>query len=350
MSVDQFTFETIPFQFSWQLSKGSLGQIMKAFEYTSEKCTSPSNSYEEVMFGRLKVLIDQVLEEFKKFLVYDSDQQRDVVWYTLCGYNGRISGRVILNGMHSNVRYEKANFGPLLKGAIQRCQFILQRDVPEMYTKNPIMSIAFNNLRATLDVFCTLLESLEKEWTTLVANARVAGGVRPRPINRVRSVYPRLTQFQPIYPSHFVQYYPIHYQTGQYYNLQTNQHVDLPENFNDFSPQPNTRQYDDMYGHATELNTEPNAEQNTRPTGRQNIRPTGGQNTRSTGRQNTRQINEQNTRPPSRQNTRQMILGDFMPLDQLRRERRNALIPGTNEYNQAVDASINPTLSSTSKD
>lgn len=301
MSVDQFTFETIPFQSSWQLSKGSLGQIMKAFEYTSDKCDRPSNSYEEAMFRQLKVVIGKILEEFKKFLTFDSDRQRDVVWYTLCGYNGRISGQVILDGTRANVRYDKVNFGPLLKGAMQRCQFILQRDVPEMYTKNLIMNTEFNNLREKLDPFHDLLKSLEKEWIAIVVNARTVANVRPRPRPKLRHIkmnlsrYPKRSchevtfpvisaQFQPICPMYMTNSplptaYSMYNQTGQHYNLF--------ENINNWAPRLNTQQYYDMYANNF--------------------------------------------------NTRQPVSGDFMSLDQLRRERRNALVPGTDEYNQIVN-------------
>jgi hypothetical protein len=51
------------------------------------------------MYPRLQILIKQILDEFNKFFTitcFDSPAKQNVLWYTICGYDGRIAGQINL--------------------------------------------------------------------------------------------------------------------------------------------------------------------------------------------------------------------------------------------------------------
>ena len=79
-----------------------------------------------------------------------------------------------LDGYHNKIRYDKANVGPLLKAAIQRCCYILECETPERYKTNLSLIQSFENLKTKISCFRGLLENFVVEWTRLVASSRLA--------------------------------------------------------------------------------------------------------------------------------------------------------------------------------
>src|SRR3989338_7677614 len=95
------TFNEIPYRRNNYVSKGSLGQIMRSLQDHANK--TPKTNSQEILYAGMKDLVNESLTMFLQFFVFESQKQRDVFWFNLCGYgHGEISGQIQIEGFEDS--------------------------------------------------------------------------------------------------------------------------------------------------------------------------------------------------------------------------------------------------------
>lgn len=150
----------------YTLDKASLGQIMKTFEKIN---IIPKNNYEIVLSDELNILIQQLINNFDKLLVFNNLIEYTVYYYNLLG--PLPNGTSIDENNHKYIKLKTANIGNLVKALYQRVNYILQRDIPLMYKYREEYLTVFNNMKSNLSKFLDSVKEFEVGFVDAIDNA-----------------------------------------------------------------------------------------------------------------------------------------------------------------------------------
>lgn len=140
----------------YTLDKASLGQIIRTFEKIN---IIPKNSYEIVLSDELNILIQQLISNFDKLLVFNNLIEYSIYYYNLLG--SLPDGISINENNHKYIKLKTANIGNLVKALYQRINYILQRDIPLMYKYREEYLHVFNNMKNNLLKFLDNVKEFE---------------------------------------------------------------------------------------------------------------------------------------------------------------------------------------------
>ena len=173
ISLDEFKYEKYHV-----LSKSSLGQIMKAIRDTVNREWDNNDEYQIVFKPWTEKEVPVLIEKFEKMLVCSNEEKKFNNYDVDKDYNTRyinLGGKMpieIKKGFHHKVKLHKGNMGPFIEAAFQRIQFILERDLPEFYAKNPSYFEYFEQLRKEVFFFRKALIDFKRSFRDIVLIAR----------------------------------------------------------------------------------------------------------------------------------------------------------------------------------
>ena len=165
--------DTYRYEGKYLLCGASLAQIMIALRNGVERVKDPKNEYQRVLYPWLEKTSNEIVEEFKKLLYYTDQVDEDARRYNL---GGRLP-RPVIAKYHNKVQLGLANFGPLINAAIQRTNYILNRNLPPRCNDDEAYRERFDNLRAQLPPFFKLLNDANTEFENIVGQSQTAANI-----------------------------------------------------------------------------------------------------------------------------------------------------------------------------
>ena len=155
------------------LARASLGQIMVSLNKISK--VKAKNMYEKILYNKLKILIEELMNGeygYNKLLQCENINEKNVKFYNLVvNMPSNIS---IFNEDHGHMKLRNAKIGQLIKASKQRIEYILKRDIPELYQNNEKLLNEFNKMKIDLDNFKNLLEDFEENFVEAIDDAHIA--------------------------------------------------------------------------------------------------------------------------------------------------------------------------------
>lgn len=167
--IPKLSIEMVEFKMTHYLAKASIGQIMFCFQRILN--TQPKNDFEKNLYDNLFPQIKKLLEEYEKMLEGTSNSKILVRYHNLIAKLP--PGTIIYQGEHGRIKMRNPKIGALIMAIKQRLQFIMSRDIPEIYKNNEELLKEFNDLKADCIVFYGSICTFEKKFTFAVRKTKV---------------------------------------------------------------------------------------------------------------------------------------------------------------------------------
>jgi hypothetical protein len=171
------TLDMVNWRPSYRLSKASIGQIMKSFEKIQK--VKPKNTYEDILYGKLKSSVTILLSSYNELLVSTNDVEYNIRFHNLIvdlPYNVTIN-----ENEHNNIYLGTARIGALIEAAKQRLEFIINRPVPTICQATPQLEQEFVKLKTLITDFRDVLMDFEEAFIEAIDYAHKHKTISPTP-------------------------------------------------------------------------------------------------------------------------------------------------------------------------
>lgn len=177
------TLEAIPFNSKYPIISSSLGQLIRGAQEMMTRIAQnqETNDYQRSLYPEARSICQGVVEQGKLLLQATTQKEANVVTFNIVGYNGRVKkirGHYpFVARLRPSTSHQFANFGDLVKVMKQRCEYIVERSIPQRYLDDKEEGEAFTKLRASVSTFLSYLKNtVDNRWSDAVSKARNAGG------------------------------------------------------------------------------------------------------------------------------------------------------------------------------
>ena len=187
VSVPNFDLDlnTVPYNDKHSIIAGSAAQITRGLISMCARISvdKETDSYKKALYPELRKLAESVIKEFMPLLHASSEKEQQVIKFNLFGYNGMVKRDrygyfPFVNKLRPRTTYEYANFGDYMKVLKQRCEYIINCDIPKRYIEDNEQGAAFSKFRQGVTTFLNFItNSIEQKWTDTVKNARDTAGI-----------------------------------------------------------------------------------------------------------------------------------------------------------------------------
>lgn len=148
----------------FKLSQASLGQIIISFCNILK--VQPKNQYEINLYENLKPLVHQLVNNYNTILVYTNKNEHDIKYYNLIV---NLPKTVSINEeQHGQIILGHAKIGCLIQAAKQRIEFIIGRDIPDVYKQDQNLSELFLQLQKDMRKFKDDMIEFEKAFVLAI--------------------------------------------------------------------------------------------------------------------------------------------------------------------------------------
>jgi len=165
--METLSLDLVYWQPWFALSKSSLGQIMRSISkirYRAKK----GNKFQMEVYPKLNFLIKQLIKDFNEVLDYENDFEYKVNLYNLIGTLPR--GMSINDDEHDRILLDSKEIGEFIVAALQRIDYILNREMPIMYRDRRGLEDAFRKMQNKLLEFKYILKEFENQYKKIVLN------------------------------------------------------------------------------------------------------------------------------------------------------------------------------------
>lgn len=191
-SIHQISFDDIDpkhlsFSFSYKCAKSTVGQIIAGLYHLSQYISGEGqyvnnkkevkNEYQKHLYPEIIKLSTLVVDEYEKTFMTDIEIKRQVFGANLNGLHndGQLNHFIPVKGIYKHLRFQYAQFRPLINLLIHRLKFIVNRNADNIlrYTTNQNEMKYFLELQLRADAFCQFLrDNILSEWIKYVDDAR----------------------------------------------------------------------------------------------------------------------------------------------------------------------------------
>jgi len=164
------TLESVIWKFNFTLSRASIGQIMVSFQNILK--VRPKNTYESILYDQLIPATQKLINKYSIILSYQNKNEYNVKYYNLIV---NLPNNISINDEeHGQIKLGHAKVGALIHALKQRIEFIIRRDMPELYKQDINLCDEFTKLQKNMIEFKQSVIEFENEFVQAINSAHKA--------------------------------------------------------------------------------------------------------------------------------------------------------------------------------
>ncbi len=166
--VQQLCLGMVDFKPNYYLSKASIGQIMVCFQNVLS--VKSKSNYETRLYSAILPEINKLVQQYNGMLTFKNYPEMIVRYYNLL--NKLPPNVTVYKEEHGTIQMKNPKIGALIKAAKQRLQFIITREMPDIYRINSELSKEFNNLKSDCQNLYDNMVQFEELFVKAVRSAK----------------------------------------------------------------------------------------------------------------------------------------------------------------------------------